>query len=370
LAQVLMGLYDQRERVLQIIYQITGLSDIVRGASKASETATAQELKGRYANVRIGPRQRCIAKFARDMFRLMAEIISEKFEAETLKLMTGPDLWVVEMPNPQTGEKQKVDATSQIMEMLRSDRLRGFNVDVETDSTIQPDASEEQKNRIEFLSAVSGFVTGIAPAVQSGAIPRDVALEFLSFGARGFKMSPQLEDAIDRIGSGSEGENAMKQKIEAQFAEREQQMKMGAQQLEQFKGVLQAESESVNAEKAKLEGIKAALEKQVIQLKHDREMAAKDAVIVELRQQDRKNTEGPQTVVQLNSDDQLGKLQQQINEGQSEAAQVVAGAVQSLHGVTQMMIDAVNKMNTPKRKIPKRDENGRIEYVDEVEVAS
>lgn len=225
LAKVLLGLYDQRERVLQIIYQITGLSDIVRGASKASETATAQELKGRYANVRIAPRQKAIAKFARDLFRMTAEIIAEKFEPETLKMMTGPDLWMIEqkVPNPQNPQQmvtQKVDATQQIMEMLRNEKLRGFNIDVETDSTIQPDAAEEQKNRIELLTGVSNFITGIAPAVQSGAMPKDVALEFLTFGVRGFKASPQLEDAIDRIGEDKQDpqkvqQQAMQQKAQA-----------------------------------------------------------------------------------------------------------------------------------------------------------
>lgn len=228
LAKVLLGLYDQRDRVLQIIYQITGLSDIVRGSTQASETATAQELKGRYANVRVGPRQKCIAKFARDIFRIKAEIISEKYDSETLKMMTGPDLWVVDqrMPNPQNPQQmvtQKMDATQQIMELLRNDKLRGFSVDIETDSTVQPDASEEQKNRIEFLTAVSGFVTGIGPAVASGAIPKDVALEFLSFGARGFKVSPQLEDAIDRIGQKDDNAQQDPQQQQAQQMQQEQQ---------------------------------------------------------------------------------------------------------------------------------------------------
>ncbi len=214
LAKVLLGLYDQRDRVLQIIYQITGLSDIVRGASKASETATAQEIKGRYANVRIAPRQKAIAKLARDLFRMKAEIIAEKFDPETLKLMTGPDMWVVtqEVQDPRTGQlvKQKVDATNEIMALLRDDRLRGFKVDVETDSTVQPDAGEEQRNRIELLTGISNFVTGIAPAVQSGAIPMEVAKELLSFGIRGFKVSPQLEDALDTLG-GEQGQPGQQQ---------------------------------------------------------------------------------------------------------------------------------------------------------------
>lgn len=242
IARVLLGLYDQRDRILQIIYQITGLSDIVRGASKASETATAQEIKGRFANVRIGPRQKAIEKFARDLFRIKAEIIAEKFDPDTLKLMTGPDLWKVDMKNPETGQAQKVDATAQIMEMMRSDKLRGFNVNVESDSTVQPNANEEQRNRIEFLTAITGFVNGVGPAVQSGSIPKDVALEFLSFGARGFKMSPQLEDAIDRIGQQAEQDPQKQQQEGVQQAA--QQVEMAVKQAEAQK----AQAEAVEAQ--------------------------------------------------------------------------------------------------------------------------
>lgn len=266
IADVILGLYDQRERVLQIIYQITGLSDIVRGASKASETATAQEIKGRYANVRIAPRQKDIAKFARDLFRMKAEIFAEKFDATTLKLMTGPDVWMVEqdVPDPaQPGKmvKQKVDATDQIMALLRNEKLRGFRVDVETDSTVQPDASEEQKNRIEFLSAVAGFVTQIAPAVASGAIPKDVALEFLSFGARGFKVSPQLEEAIDRMGdaSGSQGPDPMKQAQE-QVAQKGMQSQMLVADAQAAEAAAKAQEAQAKAREANAKAQKAELE--------------------------------------------------------------------------------------------------------------
>jgi len=44
--EVLMGLYETRERVKNDLYEITGLSDIIRGASNAAETATAQQIRG------------------------------------------------------------------------------------------------------------------------------------------------------------------------------------------------------------------------------------------------------------------------------------------------------------------------------------
>lgn len=208
IAGVLANLYEQREQIKAVIYEITGIADIVRGSTKATETLGAQELKARYANVRVGPRQKAIANLARDLFRMKAEIIAEKFTPEMLKLMTGPDVWTVEVEvqDPMTGQmkREKRDATTEIMELLRNEKLRGFRVDIETDSTIQPDATEEQRNRIEFLGAVTSFVNGVAPAVQSGAMPMYVAKEFLAFGARAFKASPQLEDAIERIGSGQQ----------------------------------------------------------------------------------------------------------------------------------------------------------------------
>lgn len=209
IAGVLVHLYDQREQIKQTIYEITGIADIVRGSTQASETLGAQELKARYANVRVAPRQKLIANFARDIFRMKAELMAEKFTPEMLKMMTGPDMWFVEAEVPGPDGKpirQKVDATQQIMHLLRNDKLRGFRVDIETDSTVQPDASEEQKNRIEMLGAVTEFISGMGPAVQGGQIPKDVALEFLSFGIRGFKMSPQIEEAIDRMKDGAQNE--------------------------------------------------------------------------------------------------------------------------------------------------------------------
>lgn len=208
ISKVLAALYLQRDQVKQVIYEVTGIADIVRGSTNASETLGAQELKARYANVRIGPRQKLIEHFARDILRLKAEIIAEKFDVQTLKLMTGAEMWMVEVKG------QKVDATEQIMALLKSDKLRGFRVDVETDSTIQPDATDEQKNRVEFVTGVGQFVTAMAPAVQSGAVPMEVARELLSFAARGFKLSPQLEDALDKLGG--EQTQAVKQEQDMQ----------------------------------------------------------------------------------------------------------------------------------------------------------
>jgi hypothetical protein len=80
LAKTIMELENRRDRVKQIIYEVTGIADIVRGASNASETATAQQIKGKWAGLRISSRQSDFAVFARDLIRLKAEIIAERFD--------------------------------------------------------------------------------------------------------------------------------------------------------------------------------------------------------------------------------------------------------------------------------------------------
>lgn len=194
IASVLQGLYQQRDACKAIIYEITGISDIVRGSTRVSETATAQEIKARYAGSRIAPHQKAIAEMCRDMLRMMGEIIAEQFDIKTLKMVTGEDMWIID------GQ----DATEQIYGLLSNEKLRGFRVDIETDSTVAADEQEEKKSRNEFLQSVVQFIGGVAPLVKGGVLPIEVARGMLEFGARAYKVGPQLEELLGQIGQKQE----------------------------------------------------------------------------------------------------------------------------------------------------------------------
>ena len=82
-------LYLARDQIKQSIYEIMGISDIMRGATKASETATAQRIKGSMGVSRLEDQKQAAGNFVRDLLRLKAEIICQNFDAETLEAMTG-----------------------------------------------------------------------------------------------------------------------------------------------------------------------------------------------------------------------------------------------------------------------------------------
>lgn len=187
LMRVVTALITARDQAKQVVYEITGIADIVRGSTKATETLGAQQLKGQYANMRIARRQKAVAAFIRDIFRIKAEIIAEHFEPETLSLMTG------------------IEVTPEMQSILKSDILRAYKVDVESDSTVVADAAEEQKNRTEVVTAVTAAFKELAPMVQTGALPLDVAKQLILFAVRGFKSGRQIEEVIDKIAAPDNG---------------------------------------------------------------------------------------------------------------------------------------------------------------------
>jgi hypothetical protein len=89
IANVLVQLIQIREQMKRDLFEVTGISDLVRGQGQASETATAQRIKGHYAGLRIEDRQRAQGRFAGDTVRIMAEIMAEQFSPETLLEMSG-----------------------------------------------------------------------------------------------------------------------------------------------------------------------------------------------------------------------------------------------------------------------------------------
>ncbi|MEK1930878.1 MAG: hypothetical protein AAAC47_14085, partial [Pararhizobium sp.] len=75
--QALKELYIARDQIKQAIYEVMGISDIMRGATKASETATAQRIKGSMGMVRLADQKQQAGNFVRDLLRMKGELIAQ-----------------------------------------------------------------------------------------------------------------------------------------------------------------------------------------------------------------------------------------------------------------------------------------------------
>ncbi len=91
-ANVIVVLNTQREACKAVIYEITGIADIMRGASDSQETYGAQKIKTQWGTQRLKKMQAEFKRYARDIVRLKAQVIANKFQLETLIEMTGLQL--------------------------------------------------------------------------------------------------------------------------------------------------------------------------------------------------------------------------------------------------------------------------------------
>ena len=187
-AQALLGLYEARDRAKQDLYEVTGLSDIIRGASDAAETATAQAIKAQWGSVRVRDKQKVAARFARDQIRIKAEIVAEHFHPETILRLAS----AMSMPE---SDHQYFGAA---LKLIRDDKARGFAIDIESDSTVAADEQADKEARIEFLTALTGFVQAWGPIIAQAPEMLPLAQEALLFAVRGFKVGEALETAIEQ----------------------------------------------------------------------------------------------------------------------------------------------------------------------------
>jgi hypothetical protein len=92
IANTVLSLVGIRKQVIDDIYQIVGLSDIMRGSTDPDETLGAQKMKMQSGAVRIRDKQGEMARIARDCVQITIEIITEKFEDETIIAMSQQQL--------------------------------------------------------------------------------------------------------------------------------------------------------------------------------------------------------------------------------------------------------------------------------------
>jgi hypothetical protein len=205
--KALESLYSQREQVKQSIYEVTGMSDIVRGDSDPNETATAQEIKNKWGAIRIRQRRKEAQRFARDILRLKAEIICKKFTKtpQLLQQICGFEI------------------APEVIQMLADDNLRSYRVDIETDSTIQGDLQFNQEEMSGFLEATGTYFGNMTTPVQLGILQPKTVMTIYGAFARNFNLSKTVEDELDQaVQMAAQQPTPQQQQQQAQQAEADQ----------------------------------------------------------------------------------------------------------------------------------------------------
>jgi hypothetical protein len=177
---------NQRKTQLQHdLYEVLGISDIMRGASVASETATAQQLKVQYGGARLSNLQNEVARFVSAVMRIRANIIANVFQAETM------------LKRSQIERTPDAQFAQQAIEMLKDFGTSMYSIEVTSDSLAAPDWAAEKEARTEFLGATSNYLMAAAPIVQNNPAVGSFLMKLLQWAAAGFKGAKTIEGVLD-----------------------------------------------------------------------------------------------------------------------------------------------------------------------------
>ncbi len=367
--QTLLGLYEAREKVKQDLYEITGIADIIRGATKASETATAQNLKGQYAALRLDDGQQSVQRFARTMVRITAQIIANHFSIETIKAISGMKLLTMQEkqqiqmqyapkpqipgvppappppPMPEELEEQMLNPTwEEVGALLKDNAMRCFRIDIETDSTLKADQEANKQASVEFLQAAGAYIAQAAPIAQQTPALQPLLMEMLMFGVRAFPVGKNLETTFE----------VAKQKLQKAQEIAEQQPPKPDPEMEKLKVQQQNDQMRIEADKqADAARLQADKEKSMAQLaadaektkletaadlmKHDRTLAAQR----DMSAKDAEAKAKPQVV--LNADSAVGDIAITLKQMAQESSQALASSMELSTQALQQAISGINK---------------------------
>ena len=260
----MLGLYDARDRVKQTLYEVSGVSDIVRGQVDPREKATQSRLKAQFATARLDTRRRAVERVARDAARIQIELMAELYGPDTLREQSGFDL-LPEAAEYDDAVKEQI--WGQVVELLEDDKIRGFRIDVETDSTVEMDAGQTQESRTEFLQSAGNFLNNALPIAQQMPEMVKPISEMLLFTVRSYKAGRSLESAFE------EAATKLQKKVEQAEQQPQQQDPEAAAKAQEAQQRMQVEGAKGQAQiqllqqKGQIEGQKGQLQIQTIQQK-------------------------------------------------------------------------------------------------------
>ena len=252
IAQTITSVIAVRKQIIDDIYQIMGLSDIMRGSTNPDETLGAQQLKTQYGSVRIRDKQGEMVRLARDIEEIVAEIMCSDFEFTTLMQMSQMDiptlaeqdqkilaiqqqLQMMTMQAQQQMQQQQAAPQAQgmaqasapnqsqqlqqqftqmqgnledeqakptqeaIAQFIKDYRTTAFVLDIETDSTIQANEDAEKQRRAEFMGMMAQLLPQLAALIAQEPGSAEFCGELLKFSVAPFRVGRSLDGSVDNL---------------------------------------------------------------------------------------------------------------------------------------------------------------------------
>lgn len=296
-----------RDQYIELLYQVTGMSDVLRGQGAGQYEGTGQALiKAKFGSVRVQKLQDEFGKFASDLMKIKAEIICRHFDPAT----------IAKRANIENSYDEQI--APQAIELLKDPELAHMRVKIKPESMAMVDYAQLKAERTEYITALATFMQSAAPLLDQDKGMMPYLLQLLQWGLSGFKGSQQIEGVLDQA---IDAANKAKEQPQEDPAAKQQQMAMQMEQMKQ------------QAELAKIQA-KAAADAEIRRIDKEADiataMASHQAKMAEIRADMESKLAEVRTKMQ--ADILVERAQAQANMAQTQAAaesEMVKGQVET-----------------------------------------
>ena len=321
LINVAKELGEAREQIKQTIYEITGIGDLLRGQAESTQTAAQANTQCAWGTLRLKRMQADVAIFCKDLFRIGLEHMVNLYSQATIQDITkleyltkdqkvsyqqalakfaqeqqqyqmmvqqmqqaqqpdsplhnvAPGSPVPPPPqpaqpppppqNPIPPDQQRLMAFptwEEIIEILQSKFERTYRVDVETNSTVDLEATEDKAAMSEFMNAFGQMAAGLQNMQQEGLLPYDVIKEIIGEMLRRFRFGRRVEQMLEMATAPQQGAQGQQQAMEAMQAKHQAEVASKDAQIQGARAQLR--QQQADAAKEKIELVNALKMKEV-----------------------------------------------------------------------------------------------------------
>lgn len=263
IARVIEQLNKAREIIKEQIYELTGISDIIRGQSNQYETLGAQNIKAQYAGLRLQSMQLEFAEFMSELIRVKAFLMAKFYDPQTLLRKAGPL-----MPQDQ-------QFIGPAIQLIKDELLSNTSIEVSVDALQAQNDIQDKQDRAEVVNSITGLLREGVPAAQQVPEIGPLVMHLIKFAVSAFKGGREIEGMIDEelqklLGQDPQQPKPTPQEMQQQAQAQQAQAQAQAQQAEmQFK---------MQLEQMKLEAdMTIAREKMQLEMEFKREQLALEA---------------------------------------------------------------------------------------------
>lgn len=391
LVATLKELIVAREQCKQVIYEVTGIADILRGTTDANETLGAQQIKNQWASMRIKMMQNEVRRYVRESLRIMLEIAAKKFSPETFARMTGlPYVSAQEkqqaqmllqagqaqgmQPDPKALQIVQTPSWEEVIRLLDDDLERAYRIDIETNSTVEVNEQEDKQNIAEAMQAMGSFMEGVSPLVQQGVMPFEAAKSMLLSIVRRFRFGTEVEEEIKSMQPPQQQPNAEqvqaeKEKLDA--AAKEKQLADALAQEKAFREFDRREAE------LKARESQVSHDEEMLKLRQEFDRFCKDMETQRADEQAKGREEQikgaeKQATERVKQAETLAKKSEAPTAAAKQMQQALKDFLQTQQQqneqVTAMVAKVIKAASMPRRKTLVRGDDDRTSHIDDVPV--